>query len=44
MVRLSGSNLAEQNIRYVTHPVPDFEPAIYTDISRTLSDEKGLVE
>ena len=44
MVRLNGSNLAEQNIRYVTHPVPNFEPAIYTDISRTLSDEKGLVE
>ena len=44
MIRLSGSNLAEQNVRYVTHPVPDFEPAIYTDISRTLSDEKGLVE
>ena len=44
MVRLGGSNLAEQNIQYVTHPVPDFEPAIYTDIPRTLNNEKGLTE
>lgn len=42
MVRLGGSNLAEQNLKYVTHPVPDFEPAIYTDISKTLSVENGL--
>ena len=44
MVRLGGSNLAEQNIQYVTHPVPNFEPAIYTDIPRTLNNEKGLTE
>ena len=44
MVRLGGSNLAEQNIQYVTHPVPNFEPAIYTDIPRTLNNEKGLAE
>lgn len=42
MVRLSGSNLAEQNIQYITHPVPDFEPAIYTDISKTLTDNERL--
>lgn len=42
LVRLGGSNLAEQNIKYSTHPLPDFEPAIYTDIPRTLSAEKGL--
>ena len=40
--RLSGSNLAEQNIKYLTHPMPDFEPAIYTDVPRTLSTEEGL--
>ncbi|MCQ2597365.1 MAG: hypothetical protein MJ181_05895 [Treponema sp.] len=41
MVRLGGSNLAEENIKYITHPVPDFEPAIYTEIPRTiLNNEK----
>lgn len=40
LVRLSGSNLAEQNIQYITHPVPEFEPAIYTDISKTLVDNE----
>lgn len=44
LVRLGGSNLAEQNIKYITHPLPDFEPAIYTDIPRTLSVEKGLTQ
>lgn len=44
MVRLGGSNLAEQNLKYVTHPMPDYEPAIYTDLSRTLSVEKGLMQ
>lgn len=42
MVRLGGSNLAEQNLKYVTHPLPEFEPAIYTEISKTLAVEKGL--
>lgn len=42
MVRLGGSNLAEQNLKYVTHPLPEFEPAIYTEISKTLTVEKGL--
>ena len=42
MIRLDGSNLAAQNSRYITHPHPDFEPAIYTDIPRVLAGEKGL--
>ena len=42
MVRLGGSNLAEQNLKYVTNPMPDFEPAIYTELPRTLTVEKGL--
>ena len=42
LVRLEGSNLAEQNIKYITHPVPEFEPAIYTDIAKTLLDNERL--
>ena len=42
MVRLEGSNLAEQNIKYITHPIPEFEPSIYTDISKTLMDNERL--
>ncbi|MCQ2611139.1 MAG: hypothetical protein MJ169_05265 [Treponema sp.] len=42
MVRLGGTNLAEQNIKYMTHPMPDFEPAIYTEIPRILEGEKIL--
>lgn len=42
MVRLPGSNLAEQNLRYATHPISEFEPAIYTEIPRVLDGEKGL--
>ncbi len=42
MVRLEGSNLAEQNIKYITHPIPEFEPSIYTDISKTLLDNERL--
>ena len=42
MIRMEGSNLAAQNSKYITHPHPDFEPAIYTDIPRTLSGEKIL--
>lgn len=44
MVRLPGSNLAEQNLRYVTNPISDYEPAIYTEIPRVLDGEKGLVQ
>jgi len=42
MVRLGGSNLAEQNIQYITHPIPEFEPSIYTDIAKTLTDNEKL--
>ncbi|MFA6856970.1 MAG: hypothetical protein WCR31_07160 [Treponema sp.] len=44
MVRLGGSNLAEQNMKYMSHPVPDYEPAIYTDIPRVLSGEEELTQ
>lgn len=40
MVRAGGSNLGEQNSKYVTHSFPEFEPAIYTDIPKVLEDEK----
>lgn len=40
MLRLGGSNLAEQNMKYVSHAMPDYEPAIYTDLPRTLSEEE----
>jgi Tfp pilus assembly protein PilF len=42
MVRLGGSNLALQNSKYITTSKNDFEPAIYTDIPRTLVSEKVL--
>ena len=42
MIRLEGSNLAEQNIKYITHPTSDFSPEIYTQIPRTLYGEEGL--
>ena len=42
MLRLPGSNLAEMNLKYATHPFPDFEPEIYTEIPRVLNGEKGL--
>lgn len=40
--RLGGTNLAEQNIKYVTSPITSYEPAIYTDIPRILENEKPL--
>ncbi|WP_407428584.1 periplasmic flagellar collar protein FlcA [Treponema sp.] len=40
MIRMEGSNLAAQNSKYITHPYPDFEPAIYTDIPRILNGDK----
>lgn len=43
MVRLGGSNLAEQNINYITHPMAGYEPAIYTDIPKTLTVEEELI-
>ena len=42
MVRLEGTNLAEQNIKYITHPISEFEPAIYTSIPKTLLDNEGI--
>ena len=40
MIRLGGSNLAEQNMKYVSHPMPDYEPEIYTGLPRTLNGEE----
>lgn len=40
--RLGGTNLAEQNVKYVTSPITSYEPAIYTDIPRILENEKPL--
>ncbi len=42
MVRLGGSNLALQNSKYITSSKAEYEPAIYTDIPKTLVDEKVL--
>ncbi|MDY4901531.1 MAG: hypothetical protein SO116_01480 [Treponema sp.] len=39
MIRLEGSNLAEQNVKYLTQPFSEYEPEIYTDIPRTLYGE-----
>lgn len=44
MVRLGGGNLAEQNFKYVSHPHSEYEPAIYTDIPKSLNIEKGLTQ
>ncbi|MBQ0163143.1 MAG: hypothetical protein KBS84_08315 [Treponema sp.] len=42
MVRIGGTNLAEQNVRLATSPIKNFDPAIYTDIPRTLQNERRL--
>ncbi len=42
MIRLEGSNLAEQNIKYITRPIPGYEAEIYTEIPRLLYGEEGL--
>ncbi len=42
MIRLDGSNLAEQNIKYITRPVSGYEPEIYTEIPQLLNGEEGL--
>ena len=39
LVRQEGSNLAERNIKYMSMPVPDFEPSIYTEIEPLLEGE-----
>ncbi|MCQ2588899.1 MAG: hypothetical protein MJ179_00590, partial [Treponema sp.] len=36
MVRAGGSNLAEENVKYITHPFTEFEPSIYLEIPKTL--------
>ena len=42
LVRLDGSNLAQENIKYLTHPVSEFEPAIYIEIPKNLTEYEGL--
>ena len=42
MIRLEGSNLAEQNVKYLIRPTSAYEPAIYTEIPRMLTGEEGL--
>lgn len=42
MVRLQGSNLAEQNIKYIINPTSSYKPEIYTEIKRTLYGEKEI--
>ncbi|MCR4736355.1 MAG: tetratricopeptide repeat protein, partial [Treponema sp.] len=42
LLRLEGSNLAQENIKYITHMYSDYEPAIYIDIPRTLTEKEGL--
>ncbi len=32
LVRKAGTNLAEQNIKYMSQALPEFEPSIYTEI------------
>lgn len=44
MVRLAGSNLAEQNIKYITAPKSEFTPELYTDIARKMESDKGLTQ
>ena len=42
MIRLEGSNLAAQNLKYISHPYSDFEPSIYISIPRVLDGEHIL--
>lgn len=44
MVRLAGSNLSEQNIKYITAPHSEFSPELYTDISRKMASDRGLAQ
>lgn len=39
MIRMEGSNLAEQNIKYLTNNYTAYQPEIYTEIPRTLTTE-----
>ena len=40
LVRLDGSNLALENIKYVSRPISAFEPSIYVEIPKTLKDKE----
>ena len=40
LVRLDGSNLALENIKYVSRPISTFEPSIYVEIPKTLKDKE----
>lgn len=42
MVRLDSSNLAEQNIKYITRPDSEYSPEIYTKIPMLMDGEEGL--
>lgn len=42
LMRAQGSNLAAENVRYLTHPRPAFETGIYGDIPKTLEGERVL--
>ncbi len=42
MIRLDGTNLAEQNIKYLASPTSDYEPVIYATLPRTLFGEDAL--
>ena len=42
LVRLGGSNLAEENIKYIARPITEFEPSIYNEIPKTLTDKEKL--
>ena len=42
MIRMEGSNLAEQNIKYLINDYAVYEPEIYTEIPRTLTSEKEI--
>ncbi len=44
MIRLGGTNLAEQNLRYITVPNSRYSPEIYTQLPRILSDEQMLTQ
>ncbi|MCR5318785.1 MAG: hypothetical protein K6E22_11215 [Treponema sp.] len=42
MVRLDSSNLAEQNVKYITRPDSEYSPEIYTKIPMLMDGEEGL--
>ncbi|MCQ2982773.1 MAG: hypothetical protein MJ178_08475, partial [Treponemataceae bacterium] len=44
MIRLEGSNLAQQNLRYMTLPNSLYDSEIYVSLPRTLLGEKALTQ